>query len=480
MELSEIFALTKEEQFALLAQLEASGVDVSVDTLDNEDVEIDDTPEIDLEQELQAIRTLVLDEIAKVEITAPKGADGKDGKPGKDGLNGKEGKNGKDGVNGKPGVDGKDGVSVVDAEVGLDGNLVIYLSNGKEVDCGKVSGEASQSVIRASTTFGNAVDFLAFNIDTPHTLLPGQMAWNKIEDCVEVAQSDGSTLQVGLEQYLQVRNATGSPLVNGTVVGFSGVNGGNIPLCTPYVASENAMPLYFIGVLTNDIPNGEVGRATVFGKVRTIDTTGSSLGETWVIGDLLWSHPTIAGKLTNIQPTAPHPAISVAAVLKVGTTDGIILVRPTIFPRLWGADWYSTADQTIAVINTPYRVTLNVDGLVSGFTNSSGLITALHTGQYNFQFSLQVTSSNSSNAYYYIWYRKNGVDAPYSATKVSIASNTAVAAPSWNFPVSMEANDTFELMWAADSTNVKLDASPATAFCPEIPSVILSAAQINL
>lgn len=480
MELSEIFALTKEEQFARLAQLEASGVDVSVDTLDNEDVEIDDTPEIDLEQELQAIRTLVLDEIAKVEITVPKGADGKDGKPGKDGLNGKDGKNGKDGVNGKPGVDGKDGVSVVDAEVGLDGNLVIYLSNGKEVDCGKVSGEASQSVIRASTTFGNAVDFLAFNIDTPHVLLPGQMAWNKIEDCVEVAQTDGSTLQVGLEQYIQVRNNTGGLLTNGTVVGFSGVNGGNIPLCTPYVASENAMPLYFIGVLTNDIPNGEVGRATVFGKIRTLDTTGNSLGETWTIGDLLWSHPTNAGKLTNIQPTAPHPAISIAAVLKVGTTDGIILVRPTIFPRLWGADWYSTADQTISVINTPYRVTLNVDGLVSGFTNSSGLITALHTGQYNFQFSLQVTSSNSSNAYYYIWYRKNGVDAPYSATKVSIASNTAVAAPSWNFPVSMEANDTFELMWAADSTNVKLDASPATAFCPEIPSVILSVAQINL
>ena len=477
MELSDIFALNKEEQFALLAQLQANGADVSVDILDNEDVEVDDTPEIDLEQELLAIRTLVLEEISKVEVVAPKGADGKDGKPGKDGVNGKDGKNG---IDGKVGKDGKDGISVVDAEVGLDGNLVIYLSNGKEIDCGKVSGEASQSVIRASTTFGNAVDFLAFNIDTPHVLLPGQMAWNKVEDCVEVAQTDGSTLQLGLEQYIQVRNGTAGTLTNGTVVGFSGVNGGNIPLCAPYTAGVNALPLYFIGIMTNDLASNAVGRATVFGKVRTLDTTGSSLGETWAIGDLLWAHPTTAGKLTNIQPTAPYPAISIAAVLKVGVTDGIILVRPTIFPRLWGGDWSSTVDQTITTINTPYTITLNTDGLVSGFTNSAGVITALHTGQYNFQFSLQVISSNSSNAYYYIWYRKNGVDAPYSATKVSIASNSAVGTPSWNFPVSMEANDTFELMWASDSTNVKLDASPATAFCPEIPSVILTVTQINL
>ena len=477
MELSEIFALSKEEQFALLAQLQANGADVSVDILDNEDVEVDDTPEIDLEQELIAIRALVIEEITKIEVVAPKGVDGKDGKPGKDGVNGKDGKNG---VDGKVGKDGKDGISVVDAEVGLDGNLVIYLSNGKEVDCGKVSGEASQSVIRASTTFGNAVDFLAFNIDTPHVLLPGQMAWNKSEDCAEIAQTDGSTLQVGLEQYIQVKNVTGSTLTDGTVVGFGGVNGTNTPLCTPFVASENAEPLYFIGVLTNDIANNAIGRATVFGKIKALDTTGSSVGESWAIGDLLWGHPTTAGKLTNVQPTAPHPAISIAAVLKVGSTDGIILVRPIIFPRLWGADWYSNQDQTIAVINTPYRISLNIDGLVSGFTNSAGLITALHTGQYNFQFSLQVTSSNSSNAYYYIWYRKNGVDAPYSATKVSIASNTAVAAPAWNFPVSLQANDTFELMWASDSTNVKLDASPATGFCPEIPSVILTVNEINL
>lgn len=454
--------------------------DVSILLSDDFDVE----EEVPVEQILIEFKKEVLQEVSNiVPEKGDKGERGLQGEKGKDGKDGRDGKDGKPGKDGKDGVDGKDGISVVDADIAADNSLVLYLSDGKEIDAGSLTGlvgAGKDTVVRASTTFGNAVDFLAFNIDTPHALLPGQMAWNKVEDCVEVAQTDGSTLQVGLEQYIQVRNGTAGTLTNGTVVGFSGVNGGNIPLCSPYTAGTNAIPLYFIGVLTNDLDSDEVGRVTVFGKVRTLNTTGTPVGETWAIGDLLWAHPTQAGKLTNVQPTAPYPAISVAAVLKVGTTDGIILVRPTIFPRLWGGDWLSTANQTIAAVNTPYRITLNTTGVASGFTNNSGVITALHTGQYNFEFSLQVVSSNSSNAYYYIWYRKNGVDAPYSATKVSIASNQAVAAPSWNFPVSMNANDTFELMWAADSTNVSLSASAASSFHPEIPSAILTVSQINL
>lgn len=37
-----------------------------------------------------------------------------------------------------------------------------------------------------------------------------------------------------------------------------------------------------------------------------------------------------------------------------------------------------------------------------------------------------------------------------------------------------------ELMWAADSLNLNLSAQPATAFCPSIPSVILTVNQTNL
>lgn len=63
------------------------------------------------------------------------GRNGRDGLPGKDGLPGPRGLDGKDGING---LDGIDGVSVTDARIDFDGSLVIYLSNGREINVGEV------------------------------------------------------------------------------------------------------------------------------------------------------------------------------------------------------------------------------------------------------------------------------------------------------------------------------------------------------
>lgn len=324
-----------------------------------------------------------------------------------------------------------------------------------------------------------------FNTAGPQQPLEvGQVAWNPEEDCLDIRQADGTTLQTGLEQYIRVHNHTANTLTNGTVVMFAGVENTNaiaMPIVAKYIANANASPLYIIGVLTTDIAPAGIGRATTFGYVRDLNTTGSEVGETWVQGDLLWGHPTIAGAMTKVRPTAPNVATSIAAVARVGTTDGQILVRPTIFPRLFYGDWYDDANQTAAAINTAYAVKVNHAGAVSGFevVNNQD-IKALNAGRYNFEFSLQVTSSNSSSARIYVWYRKNGTDVPNSTTVMTISANGGKLAPAWNFPVLMEANDTFTLMWAVDSTNVSLSAESATAFCPSIPSVILSVLQTNL
>jgi len=294
---------------------------------------------------------------------------------------------------------------------------------------------------------------LKFNPEGYQTpLVTGQMGWNPVEDCLDVKQADDTTLQLGLEHYFQIHNNTGSALQNGDVVMFAGVDEDNstnpVVEVMPYLANQNATPLYLVGVMTNTVQNNQNGRATVFGKVRNLNTTGSTVGETWVKGDLLWAHPTQAGKLTKVRPTAPNVATSVAAILHVGTTDGVILVRPTIWPRLFYGDWYDTTNQTAASINTAYAVKMNSSGAVSGFEINAGgtAIKALNAGRYNFEFSLQFTSSNSSTSRVYVWYRKNGVDVPHSATVLTISSNGGKLAPAWNFPVLMDTNDTFTLI----------------------------------
>jgi hypothetical protein len=66
------------------------------------------------------------------------GRDGIDGKDGKDGKTGPKGKDGRDGKDGKDGQDGADGVGVESATITKKGDLVIGLTDGKEITAGKV------------------------------------------------------------------------------------------------------------------------------------------------------------------------------------------------------------------------------------------------------------------------------------------------------------------------------------------------------
>lgn len=369
------------------------------------------------------------------------------------------------------------------AEFDAEGHLIILMSDGRRVVS---KGKAVEQHIdqRIGVSVNPVFDHVQMNTTANYTsedYLPGMLTWNEFEDCLDIVQNDGSVLQVGLENYIEVINKTASTMQNGTVVRFSGVSLDEIPEASPLIADGSTPPLYLIGVLTNTLIPGQRGRATVFGKVRNINTTGSDVGETWQQGDLLYSHPTQTGKLTKVQPTAPALVISIAAVLKVGTTDGKILVRPTIFPRLFYGAFSNVSNQVPAAANTPYHVHFDTTEIASGVRVSDlGKIYTDYAGLYSFDFRLQLTSSNSSQKNVYIWARKNNIDIPNSSSKVTISGNGVEIVPSWSFSVSMQAGDYFELMYAATDTSIRIDAPAATSFAPAIPSATMRVSQINL
>jgi len=138
--------------------------------------------------------------------------------------------------------------------------------------------------------------------------------------------------------------------------------------------------------------------------------------------------------------------------------------------------FYDTTDQNAAAANTAYAITFNSTDLSEGvFLGSpTSRIYVDRPGAFNFQFSIQLSSTNSSSKDVYVWARINGVDVANSATKMTLkgANETFVAA--WNFVLRMNTGDYFELMWATTNTNVQILADPATAFCPAIPSVIMT------
>jgi hypothetical protein len=302
----------------------------------------------------------------------------------------------------------------------------------------------------------------------------GQLSWNITEDTVDITMGDGITQQVGFETYMRCENDTGVTIPNGTVVGFAGVNG-EIKV-SPYIADGTVPDLYFVGVTTSDILDGEVRPVTIYGKVRELDTSA------WSVGDILYASPSTAGDFTNVRPTAPNSVIVVAAVLVADATNGVILVRPTIPIGLNYGTFASSADQTLATPDTATAITFNTTDISHNVAIGSptSRLVVDEAGLYQVAISAQLTSGSGSAKNIFIWLDKNGSNVPNSTRTVTLSANSQFFPFSTTYDISLAATDYVRVMWASSNTNVTLDAIAASAFAPAAPSVIVSVTQIQL
>lgn len=331
-----------------------------------------------------------------------------------------------------------------------------------------------QSIL-AQLEHGKAVDYLDFKTDVTYTPEIGRVGWNIPDQTLEVGMEYDVTQQIGLEQYARVQNNTGVLIPNGTVVGFTGAVPDSALAVSPYLANGATNSLYLVGVMTHDLPDsGQKGYCTVFGFVREVNTSAFTLG------DILYASPTVAGAFTNVKPTAPDNVVPVAAVLQVGTTDGIIFVRPTIQQQLYYGEFTKLDSQSPAAINTAYALTFTTTLLANGVSigTPTSRVYIEQAGLYNLACSVQITSTNSSQKAVWIWLRKNGTtDLPNSARIASITLNNGYLVVTLNVIASLLANDFIEVMYASDSTNVSIATVAATAFAPAAPAVILAVTQ---
>ena len=307
----------------------------------------------------------------------------------------------------------------------------------------------------------------------------GKLSYNPTADTLDLTHLNGVVQQIGLEQYMRCKNDTGAAIENGSVVGFAGVNG-EIKV-SKYQANTSASELYFVGVATFDMADGDVGMVTTYGKVRGIDTTGTPVSETWVAGDILYASPTTAGALTKVRPTAPNVVIPVAAVLSVDATAGEILVRPTIPMGLDYGSFDAEVDQTLAAINTATPIALQVTLSSNGITlSNSSRLNVSQSGFYQIDANIQIASTSSSAKTAYFWMRKNGTDVTSTTRAITIDINNGYTTLSLNYPISLQANDYIELYWAGSSTDMRLDSLAASAFAPSSPSVLVKVSQLQL
>ena len=184
----------------------------------------------------------------------------------------------------------------------------------------------------------NTGTFSILQLDTDGAAVStqGQIGWNDTEGTIDIALTNSVTINVGEHTVYRLRNETGGPLYKGQAVYATGVHSNGIINPSLYVADGSVREIRFMGLLLENINNNNNGYAVNFGHIFNIDTRGNvatnyAVGdETWADGDILYVHPTVAGKLTKVEP---KHSIAVAIVLDAAN-NGKIFVRPTSYGHL--------------------------------------------------------------------------------------------------------------------------------------------------
>lgn len=278
------------------------------------------------------------------------------------------------------------------------------------------------------------------------------------------------------ETFVRVQNSTGSTIPIGTVVGFAGVGANNYISVAPYLADGSSPSLYILGVMAETLPDsGANGLCCVWGNVSGFDTSAFS------VGDVLYASPTTAGAFTNVKPTAPQNVIPTAAVLISDATNGVVFVRPTIEQQKFYGIFTKTTDQSPALINTEYLLTFDNTQVANGVAIGSpaSRIAVPASGLYQFDATVQLTSSSSSAKNIWVWFKKNGTSVPGTSRLVTSDINSGYVPMALSEFFSLQANDYVEMAFAADSTAVTVDNVAATAFAPSAPAVTLAVTQIQ-
>ena len=141
--------------------------------------------------------------------------------------------------------------------------------------------------------------------------------------------------------------------------------------------------------------------------------------------------------------------------------------------------FYSTQDQTAAVVDTGYAVTFNNTVLNSGITlSNNSRINVTDAGVYQFNVTLQLEHNNSSSVGVTIYEEKNGTAVSYSGHHFQIKGNDYYLI-NWEFMASLAAGDYIEIYWATDDTDLNLHTEAASSPHPGIPSASIDVTFIS-
>lgn len=152
----------------------------------------------------------------------------------------------------------------------------------------------------------------------------GVLQWNATDGTLNLGMGGGAiSLQIGQEMFVRVVNKTLAIIPDGVPV-YVISSQGQRPSVALAKGDAHATSCV-LGVTTQEIAINAEGYVTTNGYVRKIDTRGGA--ENWTEGDTLYLSKTVAGGLTNVEPSAPHHSGVIGIVTNVSQTQGSIYLN---------------------------------------------------------------------------------------------------------------------------------------------------------
>ena len=229
------------------------------------------------------------------------------------------------------------------ATVNAQGQLTALADTPIAITNSQVSGSAASGANSDITSLSGITggistpDFVQFDAAATVTDTIAKLYYNKEDQykTLAVQLSAGSIQYVGEDQFYRIK-CSGS-ITKGQVVMFAGTlgaSGGLIGAAATGLTADQAN--YLLGIADESGVNNDWIFVKSFGEVKNIDTTGG--GESWVQGQVLYYNPAVTGGLTKTKPNTPNAITLMASVVHVGTSNGILFVRPTFGSVLGGTD----------------------------------------------------------------------------------------------------------------------------------------------
>jgi hypothetical protein len=131
------------------------------------------------------------------------------------------------------------------------------------------------------------------------------------------------------------------------------------------------MPAF--GIASADIGNNNNGSISTFGDLKNVDTTGTTEGETWVVGDELFVNN---NKLTNTRPTGSTEEVQkIAKIIRVHANNGQLFLmgagRTNDIPNLTTGNVFIGNGSGYEKRQLTYTDILNTPSLAAYITASS-------------------------------------------------------------------------------------------------------------